>query len=116
MPPGGCREVGLDTAEECVRRACTALMRGNVTDLQQAGAHLARAVEIFSGWTPSIKPSLHRLRLHESIQTAGRLLEAVGRWCDLRRRALLPEQTPSCYGPDGRKVTAPAGATTTFHG
>ena len=110
-------EAGIEEAEACVQDACSLLVGADVAGVERAGFRLARAVEIFSGWVPGTEPSTRRLELHRSVQRAGRLLEAIGRWCEYRRSVLFPEQTtPPCYGADGRTLSPPNPTSVTLQG
>ena len=112
-------ESGLEEAEACVAEACALLVRGDLAGMEYAGGQLRRAIEIVTGWQrqPSGERSPRRLKLHGSVQRAGRLLEAVGRWCQHRQYVLFPQETtPPCYGADGRTVAAPMAGSMTLQG
>jgi hypothetical protein len=112
-------ESGLEDAEACVREACALLVCGDPAGMEQAGGQLRKAIEIFTGWQgqPPVAHSPCRLELHRSVQHAGRLLGATGRWCQHRQWMLFPEAaSPPCYGADGRAVAAPAAGSMTLQG
>jgi hypothetical protein len=110
---------GIEEAEARVNEACALLVRGDPAGIVQAGGQLHKAIEIFTGWQrqPFGTHSPRRLDMHRSVQCAGSLLEAVGRWLDHRRCMLFPEETTTpCYGSDGRAVAAKMAGSMTLQG
>jgi hypothetical protein len=110
---------GIAEAETHVNEACALLVRGDPAGMEQAAGELRNAIEIFAGWPgqPAGAPSPRRFELHRSVERAGRLLDAAGRWCRHRRSVLFPEETtPPSYGSDGRAVAAPVAGSMTLHG
>ena len=110
---------GIEEAEAHLSEACTLLVRGDPAGIEQAGEQFRNAIEILTGWQrqPSGGNSPRRLGLHRSVERAGRLLEAAGRWRRHRRSLLAPEaSTPPCYGADGRTVAAPTAGSTMLQG
>jgi hypothetical protein len=108
---------GIAAAEAHVRAACMLLERADPGSVKQAGNRLSRAAEIMSRWQASGKPSLSRMELHRVVCRAGRLIEALGTWCNQRQRALVPdEKTASSYGVNGRIIPAYSSGSMTLQG
>ena len=106
-------------AEARVKEACVLLIRGDVTAVAQAAACLESATEILKrcpGAVPGA-PSPRRLALHRAVQRAGKLLQAIGQWCEYRRGLIFPEEDVApCYGSDGRERSGPAARSVAVEG
>jgi len=109
---------GLAEAEEYVAEACALLVRADLSSIELAAGHLSRAADVLSGpGKTGETASRRRKALHQSIQRAGELLDALGRWCEHRRMVLFPEEgMPACYGADGRETPAVAADTLALEG
>jgi len=107
----------LVEAEARVHEACALLMRGDAQGVEEAGVQFERTIGILSGRHPSTGDLPRRMALHKSIQRAERLMAAAGRWVEHRRSVLLPDETaPTCYGANGKTVTAPTSGSMTLQG